>query len=274
MSGTLILCATPIGNLDDAPPRLAAALAGADVIYAEDTRRSRTLLAHLGVDKPLRSFFAGNEAERAAELAERLRAGHTVALVTDAGTPALSDPGYLAVRSAVDVGADVTVVPGPSAVTAALAVAGLPAERFTFEGFLPRKGGPRRRRLEEIGRRRETTVVFASPTRLAADLADVASIDPRRRVVVARELTKLHEEVWRGTAEDAASRWSDGARGEITIVIAGAAAPDTDVGAAVDKVLTREGEGATFADAVREVAADEGVSRRLLYQAALEKRGD
>lgn len=272
MSGTLILCATPIGNLDDAPPRLAEALRIADVVYAEDTRRSATLARHLGVNPKMRSFFAGNEEKRSAEMVERLLQGATVALLTDAGTPALSDPGYLAVRAAIDAGAVVTVVPGPSAVTAALAVAGLPAERFTFEGFLPRKGAARRRRLEAIATREETTVLFASPARLARDLTDIAAIDGDRQVVVTRELTKVHEEVWRGSAASAADHWSQGARGEVTVVVAGAPTAAADLDAAAERVLAIVAGGESFAAAVKAVAEADAVSRRDLYEEALRRR--
>jgi 16S rRNA (cytidine1402-2'-O)-methyltransferase len=266
------LCATPIGNLDDAAPRLAEALRTADFVYAEDTRRSATLARHLGVDPKMRSFFAGNEEKRSAEILERLVQGATVVLLTDAGTPALSDPGYLAVRAAVEAGAVVTVVPGPSAVTAALAVAGLPAERFTFEGFLPRKGAVRRRRLDAIAGREETTVLFASPTRLAKDLADIAAIDGHRQVVVTRELTKVYEEVWRGSAADAATHWSQGAKGEVTVVIAGATGGEADLDAGAERVLALVAGGESFAAAVKQVAEADGVSRRGLYEEALRRR--
>lgn len=272
MSGTLILCATPIGNLNDAAPRLAEALRNADVVYAEDTRRSGLLARHLGVETKMRSFFAGNEEKRSAEILENLQGGATVALLTDAGTPALSDPGYLAVQAAIEAEAAVTVVPGPSAITAALAVAGLPAERFTFEGFLPRKGPARRRRLDAIGSRTETTVLFASPARLARDLADIAAVDGNRQVVVTRELTKVHEEVWRGSAAAAAAHWSRGARGEVTLVVAGAPPAAGDLDAAVWRVLAMVTDGESFAAAVKAVAETDAVSRRALYQEALLKR--
>ena len=272
VTGKLILCATPIGNLDDAPPRLAEVLRMADVVYAEDTRRSRTLTRHLGVNPKLRSFFSGNERQRVDEISEHLSNGATVALITDAGTPAVSDPGYLAVRGAIGVGATVSVVPGPSTVTAALAVAGLPVERFTFEGFLPRKQGERAARLDTIKERAETTIFFASPSRIGADLADIAAFDPQRPVVVAREMTKLHEEVWRGTAEAAAEHWQGRGRGEFTVVVAGAAPRDTDLEAATSEVLELVAGGASFATAVRDVAADQGVSRRRLYESALGRR--
>ncbi len=175
MPGTLILCASPIGNLADAPPRLAEALTSADLVYAEDTRRARILLGHLGVSRPVRSYFVGNEAERAAELAGRLADGETVALLTDAGVPTISDPGLSAVRAALEAGAVVTGVPGPSAVTMAVAVSGFPADRFAFEGFLPRRGERRAERLAALAGEPRTLVLFCSPGRLAADLADLAA---------------------------------------------------------------------------------------------------
>ncbi|MEE8331230.1 MAG: 16S rRNA (cytidine(1402)-2'-O)-methyltransferase [Acidimicrobiia bacterium] len=272
MTGTLILCATPIGNLGDAPPRLGEALRTADVVYAEDTRRSSALAKHLGANPTMRSFFAGNEEQRSTEIRERLESGETVALLTDAGTPALSDPGFLAVKSAIEAGATVTVVPGPSAVTAALAVAGLPAERFTFEGFLPRRGSARRKRLAAVAPRTETTVLFASPSRIGRDLADIAAIDPDRNVVVARELTKMYEEVWRGSAAEAAAHWAEGGRGEFTVVIAGHPEEAADLEASAARVLDLVAGGEAFAEAVREIAETDGVPRRGLYEEALRRR--
>jgi 16S rRNA (cytidine1402-2'-O)-methyltransferase len=194
VAGRLILCAGPIGNLGDAAPRLGEALREATLIYAEDTRRARILLDHLGVTTPVRSYFVGNEAERAVELQDRLAGGEVIALLTDAGTPGIADPGLTAVR-AVAAGAEVTAVPGPSAVTMALAVSGESADRFVFEGFLPRKGEERASRVAAIAAETRTVVFFASPERLVADLADLAGQHPgSRSCVVARELTKLHEE--------------------------------------------------------------------------------
>jgi len=221
-SGTLVLCATPIGNLGDASPRLREALAGAAVGYAEDTRRSAKLLNALGVSLPLRSFFVGNEAVRVGELAERLRRGETVALLTDAGVPAISDPGFLAVRAALEQGARITIIPGPSAVTAALAVSGFPSERFVFDGYLPRSAGARSRRLQALATESRTIVLFASPFRLGRELeALTAALGGDRRVLVARELTKLHEELWRGSLAEASQHWQQTKpRGEFTLVIA------------------------------------------------------
>ncbi len=269
----LILCGTPIGNLGDVTHRLAEALENADVVFAEDTRRSRTLLNHLGVDKPLRSFFAGNEQTRAGELADRLTRGETVALVTDAGMPAISDPGLTAVRVARSVDAEVTVIPGPSAVTTALAVSGLPAERFVFEGFLPRKGGIRSRRIEQIVKEPRTIVFFASPNRVGSDLADIAEeADPGRAVFVGRELTKLHEELWWGRLGEAASRLNGPQRGEFTVVLEGASEQEPSLDDALREVRESIAEGAALAVSVRDVASRLGISRSRLYEAALRDR--
>lgn len=268
MPGTLVLCATPIGNLSDASPRLREALAGADVIYAEDTRRSRTLLNALGVSASLRSYHVGNEERRASELQGHLEAGKRVALVTDAGMPSIADPGLSAVQVAVAAEATVTVVPGPSAVTGAIAVSGLPSERFVFEGFLPRKQASRSVRLEEIGEEARTVVVFVAPRRADRDLADLAEYcGPDREVVVVRELTKLHEEIWRGTLGGAAHRFA-APRGELTVVIAGHVSPGGDIEAAAGDVAQLVATGMSFSDAVRRAADDHGVRRRDLYEAA------
>jgi 16S rRNA (cytidine1402-2'-O)-methyltransferase len=273
----LILCATPIGNLDDASPRLAAALASADIVYAEDTRRSRVLLDHLGVSAVVRSYFVGNERSRSVELGTRLEEGDTVALITDAGTPAIADPGLSAVRAAVDADAEITIVPGPSAVSAAVAVSGLSGDRFVFEGFLPRKAGPRRRRLEELAGEERTIVLFAAPSRVANDLSAIAEIlGGDREVVVARELTKAHEEVYRGSADQVARRWSEDVepRGEFTLVVAGAPDRDQPIGQLLAEVDARVDEGRSLSEVVRDVAESAGVSRRVLYQAALRARDD
>ena len=275
MKGTLIVCATPIGNLDDVSPRLRATLESADVVFAEDTRRTGKLLQRFGIDAELRSFFVGNEQQRLGELRERLRRGETVALVSDAGMPSVSDPGVLAVRMAADVGAAVTVVPGPSAVTSALAVSGLGGDRFVFEGFLPRSAGERQRRMAAIAGDDRPTVVFSPPTRVAQDLADLADhLGDARSVVVAREMTKLHEEVWRGTLRDAANHWASAIqpRGEFTMVIAPGVERPPDMAKALSAVDDLVSAGERLSTAVRDVAEAQGVSRRLLYEASLEAR--
>ena len=269
-SGTLILCSGPIGNLGDAPPRLAEALASASVVFAEDTRRARTLLEHLGVDRPLRSYFVGNEHERSEELRERFAAGETVALLTDAGTPSIADPGLTAVRVAEAAGATVTAVPGPSAVTMALTVSGFGGDRFVFEGFLPRSGAERRDRITAIGRETRTTVLFCSPRRLGADLTELADACGDRDVVVCRELTKFHEEIWRGSLCDAAVHWSASpVKGEVTVVVGGGAEAVVSLDDALDLVRSEVASGSSVSSAVRSVAEGTGVRRKALYERAL-----
>ena len=268
MSGTLILCATPIGNLGDLSERAADALTHADIIFAEDTRRTSKLLRHIGSSAPMKSFFAHNERFRLVELLAHLERGETVVVVSDAGMPVISDPGRTAVDAAVDAGALVTTIPGPSAVVAALAVSGFDGDRFVFEGFLPRKGRQRREALESIGSEERTVVLFAAPGRVAKDLAQLAELtDDDRRIVVARELTKLHEEVWRGTIAEAVEYWTDAgnARGEFTIAIQGARREPPDLDAATDAAKRLIDQGSTTSDAVRQIAKSSGVSRRELY---------
>lgn len=275
VTGKLILCATPIGNLGDTTARLKTELSGADLIYAEDTRRAAVLLQALDVRTPARSYFVGNEERRSVELAARLQAGDTVALITDAGMPAIADPGLSAVRVAHDVGAEVTVVPGASAVTAALAVSGLPAERFAFEGFLPRKGKDRTQRLGQMATEERTMVLFSAKSRVADDLVALRdALGAERTVVVARELTKAFEEIWRGDLAAAAEHWSaTEPRGEFTIVVAGAEPKPVDLDTAVNAVRTAMEAGTSMTDAVRQVASGIGISRRRLYEAVL-RSGD
>jgi 16S rRNA (cytidine1402-2'-O)-methyltransferase len=279
-AGTLVLAGTPIGDLGDAPPRLAEELAGADVVAAEDTRRLRRLAQGLGVRVGGRvvSYFEGNETARTPELARELASGSRVLLVTDAGMPSVSDPGYRLVAAAVDLGARVTAVPGPSAVLTALAVSGLPVDRFCFEGFLPRKAGERAARLAEAAGERRTLVYFESPHRLAASLAAMAeAFGGERRAAVCRELTKTYEEVRRGPlAELAAWAAGGGARGEITVVVAGADRPGAggDGGAVaagdlVARVAEREAAGQARKDAIAEVAREAGVRKRDVFDAVV-----
>ncbi|MEZ5176442.1 MAG: 16S rRNA (cytidine(1402)-2'-O)-methyltransferase [Acidimicrobiia bacterium] len=272
MPGTLILCATPIGNLADISERLVEALASADVIFAEDTRRTAKLLARIGVETPMRSYFSGNERSRSAELVELLTAGSTVAVVSDAGTPTVSDPGASAVAVAVDCKATVTAIPGPSAPATAVSVSGFDGDRFVFEGFLPRKGREREDRIRSIADDTRTTVVFCAPSRVGADLTDlVSAMDPDRRVVVARELTKLHEEIWRGTIRDAAGHWNSvEPRGEFTVVIEGAASATPSLTEAVAATVARIEQGTSMSRAVREIATEHGVRRGELYDAVLD----
>ncbi|MCZ7532427.1 MAG: 16S rRNA (cytidine(1402)-2'-O)-methyltransferase [Acidimicrobiia bacterium] len=273
--GTLILCATPIGNLRDISERLADTLASVDVIFAEDTRRTGQLLAHLGISKPMRSYFAGNERARNVEIVELLDDGQTVALVSDAGMPVVSDPGSSAVAAAYDAGAVVTAIPGPSAPIMAIAVSGFSADRFVFEGFLPRKGRERALRIASLASDQRTTVLFAATRRVAKDLSDIAVlVGSERRVVVTRELTKLHEEVWRGTVAGAAAHWGGEVepRGEFTIVIEGAPAPTHDLSAATDAALELIDSGTSPSDAVKTIARETGVSKRDLYEMVIVDR--
>jgi len=251
-----------------------SALQRASVVAAEDTRRFRTLLARLGITTDARvvSYFDGNESDRTPGLVADLLAGEEVVLVTDAGMPSVSDPGYRLVRAAIDAGVVVTAVPGPSAVLTALAVSGLPVERFCFEGFLPRSGGPRRRRLAELANEPRTMVFFEAPHRLADFLRDCASaLGPQREAAVCRELTKTYEEVVRGGLGELADWAVEGARGEITVVIAGAELQASGEDA-LALVQARIAEGEKLSAAVTEVAAMTGANRKELYQAALGAR--
>ena len=275
MSGRLVVCATPIGNLDDASPRLAETLRGASVVFAEDTRRTGKLLERLGVKAEMRSFFQGNEQQRSIEIRTLLEAGETIALVSDAGMPAVSDPGVAAVRAARSVGAVVSVVPGPSAVTSAIAVAGLGGDRFVFEGFLPRSGEDRDRRIATVADDERPVVLFSAPSRVVKDLDELAAqAGPGRIVVVAREITKLHEEIWTGTLAEAVDHWSVDVepRGEFTLVLEGKAEEPPDLAAALMLVEGRMAAGERLSNATRDVATETGVSRRALYEAALESR--
>ena len=275
MTGRLVVCATPIGNLDDASPRLTETLESASIVFAEDTRRTGKLLERLGVTAEMRSFFQGNEQQRSFELRTLLEAGETVALVSDAGMPAVSDPGVAAVRAARSVGATVSVIPGPSAVTSAIAVAGLGGDRFVFEGFLPRSGEDRERRIETIAADERPVVLFSAPSRVVKDLTHLATkAGSDRIVVVAREITKLHEEIWTGTLEEAVEHWTTDVepRGEFTLVLEGRREEPPDLSAALEQVQSRMAEGERLSNAARDVAAKTDVSRRALYEAALEAR--
>lgn len=278
-AGALLVVGTPIGNLGDLSPRGLAALAGADVVACEDTRRTRALLGAIGVSmagKRLLAVHEHNEVEQAVHVSRLVAAGRRVALVTDAGMPAISDPGERVVAAVAAAGHAVEVVPGPSAVVAALAASGLPSARFVFEGFLPRKGPARRRRLDELAAERRTAVLYEAPHRVRATVADMAAAcGPDRLVVLARELTKLHEEVWRGTLGGAVGHL-DGRepRGEYVIVLGGgpepAAAADDDIERAL---LTRLGAGDDKRAAVAAVALELDVAKRRVYEAVLRVTG-
>ncbi|MCU1576069.1 MAG: rsmI [Leifsonia sp.] len=270
----IILAATPIGNLKDASARLVEALGAATVVAAEDTRVTQRLLAGLGIqNRPkLIALHDHNERGKAAELAELARDADLLVL-SDAGMPTVSDPGFHLVDAAIAAGVTVTAIPGPSAVLTALAVSGLPTDRFTFEGFLPRKHGERMTVLRGLAGERRTMVFFESPNRIAAALTDVASsFGDDRRVVVCRELTKLYEEVKRGTAAELAAWAADGLRGEICLVVAGAPERETDPATGLAQVLELVASGTRLKDAAAEVSAATGLSKRDLYQAALDQR--
>jgi 16S rRNA (cytidine1402-2'-O)-methyltransferase len=270
----LVLAATPIGDPRDASARLIEALAQADVIAAEDTRRMRRLASALGVTITAKvvAVYDAVERGRAGALLDEVEAGRTVVLVSDAGVPLVSDPGHVLLTAAIERGLPVTVLPGPSAVTAAIALAGVPVDRWCFEGFLPRKSGERRSRLAELAGEPRALVIFESPKRLAASLGDVAAaFGADRRAAVCRELTKTHEEVRRGTlAELAAWAASSEVLGEVTVVIAGApkVAVTVDPAALRDEVAGRVAAGSSRRDAVDAVAATSGLPRRVVYDAA------
>ena len=269
--GHLIIAATPIGQSGDASARLRAALAQTPVLAAEDTRRVRRLAADLGIVLAGRvlSYFEGNEAARTPELLLALAAGQDVLLVTDAGMPSVSDPGFRLVRAAVSDGHHVSCLPGPSAVTTALALSGLPCDRFCFEGFLPRKAGARDNALAELAAERRTMVFFESPHRIAAMLAAVvAAFGPQRRAAVCRELTKTYEEVRRGSVAELADWAAGDVRGEITVVVEGAPVPEPpDAAALAAEVAALQTQGSSRKDAIVAVARRVGVPKRTVYAA-------
>lgn len=270
-----MLAGTPIGDPRDAPPRLVSWLAQADVVAAEDTRRLHRLADQLEVSPRGRvvSYHEHNERARTPELVERLTAGQSVLLVTDAGMPSVSDPGYRLVTAAIAAGVRVTCVPGPSAVLMALAVSGLPTDRFCFEGFLPRKPGERARHLSGLATEPRTMVFFEAPHRLAEMLAAVAeAFGAERPAAVCRELTKTYEEVRRGGLAELAQWAVEGARGEITVVVAGARGAAATVDEVLPEVLTRTAAGERLKDVCADVAAATGLSKKALYDAAVAAR--
>jgi 16S rRNA (cytidine1402-2'-O)-methyltransferase len=274
--GRLLLGATPLGQPSDASPRLIAALSTADIVAAEDTRRLRTLAKALDVEigGKVVSLFDHNEAARVPLLVEQITAGATALVVSDAGMPLISDPGHRLVAACVDVGLTVQCLPGPSAVTTALAVSGLPSERFCFEGFAPRKQGARRSWLASLAAEQRTAVFFESPRRLAACLNDaVAELGGQRRAAVCRELTKVHEEVVRGSLDELAAWAADGVLGEITVVLAGVVL-QADLPTLVAQVSALVDDGMGVKDACAQVisAAPGTASRRELYDAVLQAR--
>lgn len=273
--GVLYVIATPIGNPEDLSARAIRVLSEVDLIACEDTRRTGRMLAAHGIRKPLLSYFEHNEQRRAAELVERLRGGESVALVTDAGTPGISDPGYRLVRGALDAGIRVTAIPGPSAVSAALSIAGMPANRFCFEGFLPARAEARSKMLDSLRGEKRTMVFFETARRLAATLgAMAAAFGEEHRVAVIRELTKTYEETARGTLGHLARRFAaEPALGEVTVVVEGAPAREAEGQPAADltiEMLLEVGLGLKEASAV--IARLSNRSRREVYQEALRTR--
>ena len=275
--GALVLVGTPIGNLGDLSPRAVETLAGADVVACEDTRRTRTLLSAAGVSgKRLMAVHEHNEAEQVRSVLRLLDEGKTVALVSDAGMPAISDPGERVVAAAATAGHDVVVVPGPSAVVAALVASGLPSERFVFEGFLPRKGSVRSRRLAELAVERRTVVLYEAPHRIGTTIDDLlAACGAERAVAVARELTKVHEDVWRGSLAAAAEHMAaTSARGEHVVVLAGAPEPPPATDADIERALAdRLVAGEHRREAVAAVAVELDVPKRRVYELGLRSRG-
>jgi 16S rRNA (cytidine1402-2'-O)-methyltransferase len=274
--GVLVIVTTPIGNLGDLSPRAVEALASADVIACEDTRRTRKLLSHAGVKAGLlMAVHDHNEASQVPAILGHLAQGRRVALVTDAGTPGISDPGQRVVAAAGDAGYEVVVVPGPSAAIAALVASGLPTERFVFEGFLPRKGRERADRLTLIAGERRTTVIYEAPNRVRQTVVDLLeACGPTRRVAVARELTKLHEEVWRGSLAAAVRHLAaTDPRGEHVVVLQGAPEPVVASDATIESALqARYDAGDDKRTALPAVATELNVSKRRVYEIALRLR--
>jgi len=270
MTGHLYVVGTPIGNLADLSQRARETLGSVDLVAAEDTRRTGRLLAHLGLKVRMLSFFEGNERQRIDELLDRLREGERVALVSDAGMPAVSDPGFRLLRAAVDAGIEISVVPGPSAVTAALVVSGLPTDRWVFEGFLPRRPSERRERLRALAHDPRTVVLFESPLRVITLLRDVLVELGDRRAAVARELTKLHEEVVRGRiSEVIASLLDSEPRGELVVVIEGAEAVAPDRDELVEEARRLVADGMRKREAAAAVARRGNGSANEIYSALL-----
>ena len=275
MAGILYLVGTPIGNLGDLSPRAAQTLEAVDFIAAEDTRVTLKLLSHLGIHKPLVSYYEHNARQKGQQILDRLLAGETGAIVTDAGMPCISDPGEGLVALCAQAGVPTVAVPGPSAVTAALALSGLPTSRWAFEGFLPANKGERRRRLEEIAGDTRTLVFYEAPHKAAATLADMVQVLGDRPLAVARELTKIHEEVWRTTLAEAAARYGqEPPRGELVLVVGGGEKtdrPSLTLEEGVRQVLRLRDEGMPVKEAARQVAEATGLRKNQLYQLAAQE---
>lgn len=278
-SGRLILCATPIGNLEDLSQRAIRTLAEASVIACEDTRRTRKLLSHLGISAPeLVVYNEGNERRRADQMIERITRGEAVVLVSDAGMPGLSDPGYRLVVGCANRGVEIDVIPGPNAAVSALAISGLPPGRFVFEGFLPRKSSERLRHIESLRSEERTLILYESPHRIEACLEDLSEVLGDRQAALVRELTKLHQEVRRGTlSELARGAVDDPVRGEVVLVIQGAvgsARPHMDRAELARRASELMDAGAQRSEAMKIVARDAGVRKREVFDALLEVQRD
>ncbi|MGM9522408.1 MAG: 16S rRNA (cytidine(1402)-2'-O)-methyltransferase [Oscillospiraceae bacterium] len=275
MSGKLYLVGTPIGNLGDISPRAAETLADVDFIAAEDTRVTMKLLSHLGIKKPLVSYYEHNRAESGEKIISRLIAGETCAIVTDAGMPAISDPGEDLVRQCGENGIETVVVPGPSAVVSAVALSGLPTGRFTFEGFLSVTKKSRFEHLDSLRQEKRTMVFYEAPHKLAATLRDMLEVLGDRRIALCRELTKIHEETIRTTLSAAARFYAENpAKGEFVIVIEGAsetAAPTVTLEEAVEMVLEMKNEGMSLKDAAKRCSQRTGLPKNAIYDAALKR---
>lgn len=269
MTGRLYVCATPIGNLEDVTLRLLRVLSEVDLVAAEDTRRTRKLFTHHGIHNTLVSYHQANEHRQTSYLIERIRKGDRVALVSDGGLPAISDPGYLLVTAAIAGQLPVEVIPGPSAGLTALVLSGLPTARFAFEGFLPKAAGERRTRLEAVAGDDRTLVFFEAPGRVRPTLLDMRETLGNRRVALARELTKVHEQVLRGSIDQMVSELQEDLKGEVVLVVEGAR-QEPDLPAAVDAARRLAAAGATKSQAAAQAAARHRVARRTVYQALLD----
>jgi 16S rRNA (cytidine1402-2'-O)-methyltransferase len=271
ISGTLFLVATPIGNLEDITLRALRTLHEVDLVAAEDTRHTRKLFTAHGIHKPLVSYHEHNARVRGPKLVEALLAGKSVALVTDAGTPSISDPGFELVRLALARGIQITVIPGPSAITSALLASALPVYPFLFLGFPPAQPAARRAFIVRYARAQETLVLFESPRRLGACLRDLRRLWGNRQVAVAREMTKLHEEIFRGTLDQAIQRWPGTTRGEVTLVVAGTPQDEPETEGSLLKRVREclESDPRPLREIVAEIADERGIGKRLVYQLAL-----
>lgn len=271
MIGKLFVCATPIGNLGDASPRLLKVLSEVDAIAAEDTRRTGKLLSHFGIKTRLISYHEINESSRARELVEKMRGGAVLALVSDGGMPLISDPGYRVVRAAIDAGLRVEVIPGPSSITAALVVSGLPSARFVFEGFLPRKAGDLKRRLESLVDEERTIVFFEATNRIVATLTAIRDVVGERPAAVARELTKIYEEVIRGTLSEIIGQVEESPpKGEAVIILGGREGAESKLEQAVQRARALVEKGATKSKAAGSAASQFDVKRRDIYERLLD----